>query len=339
MSRGSSIDRNQYTGVDSDFLSLSRMEGNVPQQNVGSRIRDEAPNNYARMTLDGRKRPKPGNNGIEPNIRDGDQHWHDWTCTWRKVGAKGHSQPVTMTGTITRGKKKGQVVDVRLDLTERELLEISSAHEQSHNSVPDSPDSMPSSLPERKDSDCGCGLQEGPHIILLSILAFPFILIASMFASFYFGALTWQNIFNHFYDERTIWHRIFICPLLVIAFPLIIVFLTLGISIYAAFVQLRWSFTNWKDEVGSLEKGFCGWLCGILNLEDCSPYTVVELFDTSDTENGQRQSQHQGRCATLNTEQNSETFLPSRGSITASRDRNSLPTAGGSASHRMESAL
>lgn len=30
--------------------------------------------------------------------------WNDWTSTWRRMGKKGESKPVTMTGTITRGR-------------------------------------------------------------------------------------------------------------------------------------------------------------------------------------------------------------------------------------------
>lgn len=330
--------RNQSSETDPNFINLSTMSENACGQHrrtEGSGVRT----NYTHMTLDGRRRPKQPRIGSGSMPRNVDEQWHDWTSTWRKMGTKGHGQAVTMTGTITRGKKKGHVVDVQLDLTDRELMELSTAHEQSHQSVPDSPDSMPSSGFEPKTSKCGCGLQDGPHVLLLSILSFPFIFIASLFASFYFGALTWQNVFNHFYDERTIWHRIFICPLLVLAFPLIIVLFTLGIAIYAAFVQLRWSFLVWKDEVGSLEKGFYGWLCDKLNLEDCSPYTVVELFDTSDAENGvQSQNEAQSpRVSVLYTEQsNNDSGRPG---TNGNHDRNILPTTGHTRMQRMESSM
>ena len=36
------------------------------------------------------------------------------------------SRYVTLTGTITRGKKKGQMVDIHVTLTEKELQELNS---------------------------------------------------------------------------------------------------------------------------------------------------------------------------------------------------------------------
>lgn len=141
--------------------------------------------------------------------------------------------------------------------------------------------------------------------------------------SFYFGALTWQNLFSHFYDERTIWHRIFICPILVLTFPFFILIFTLGIALYAAFIQLRygcgygtinsykqrcvycrWSFPDWKIEVSSLEKGFYGWLCGAIKFEDCSPYTVIELFGNEDSEQRHQSRRDDGQVEVSYSQEN-----------------------------------
>ena len=44
------------------------------------------------------------------------------------------------------------------------------------------------------------------------------------------------------------------------------------------FLFLRsWSFDVWKDEMNSFEKGFYGWACSVMSMEDCSPYQVIEL--------------------------------------------------------------
>lgn len=159
---------------------------------------------------------------------------------------------------IIPGKRRGEVVDVQLDLTTRELLEISQVESMPSPTV-STPDSLPPSGLQPTSSSCKCGIEagafnlfhimakslirihqfSGPHILLLSIIAFPFIFIASILVSFYFGSLTWQNIFSHYYDERSIWHRIFICPVLVLTFPVFILIFTLGIALYAAFIQLR----------------------------------------------------------------------------------------------------
>jgi len=78
----------------------------------------------------------------------------------------------------------------------------------------------------------------GPHILVLGIICFPFVFIGSSLISFYFGTLTWHNVFNHFYDERTICHRIMLCPLLVLLFPVLIIIFTVPLALYAAFVQV-----------------------------------------------------------------------------------------------------
>lgn len=104
------------------------------------------------------------------------EKWNDWTSTWRKVGNTGHRKDVTLTGTVTRGgfyvsvvseiqiifiilgKKKGQTVDVQLNLTNQELMEIS--HSQDTLDGPSTPGSMSHGV-EGDQEKCGCGLKSG----------------------------------------------------------------------------------------------------------------------------------------------------------------------------------
>lgn len=112
----------------------------------------------------------------------------------------------------------------------------------------------------------------------------------------------------------------------------------------------RWFLPNWKDEVSSLEKGFYGWLCTKLNLEDCSPYLVVELVDTQngvcddDVDGVRNANGDQGdgqNVAVVFTEQershqHARGDGPGRSSNAGS---NALPYVAQHSSRRMESAL
>lgn len=201
--------------------------------------------------------------------------WKDWTSTWRKVGTSSQTKHVTMTGTITRGKKRGQSVDIELDLTEHELTQLSN----NLNEVRSSDSNVTDCDGEENTSHSCCSVKTGLHIIFLGILCFPFVFLAAILVCFYFGLLTWHNVFSYFYDEKTLAHRIFICPLLILIFPIFIILTAFCISIYAAAIQISWSYENWKNEIGSFEKGFYGWLCSWLSIESCSPYSVVVLAD------------------------------------------------------------
>ena len=201
--------------------------------------------------------------------------WKDWTSTWRKVGNSSQTRHVTMTGTITRGKKRGQSVDVELDLTEQELTQLSIPHERSQSHAIQ----MPNQENIQTKSGCICSLNAGLHIIFFGIILMPFVLVGAILVSLYFGLLTWYNIFSYFYDERSMCHRILLCPLLVIFFPVLITVISIFLALYAALVQISWTYDDWKTEIGSFEKGFYGWLCSWLSLESCSPYSVVVLAD------------------------------------------------------------
>ncbi|XP_020389226.1 transmembrane protein 169 [Rhincodon typus] len=178
------------------------------------------------------------------------------------------SRYVTLTGTITRGKKKGQMVDIHVTLTEKELQELAKSKEPLQ--------------PEEKGTKkaCDVGLYRGPHVVIWSLLCAPVVFVLSFVMSFYYGTITWYNIFLVYNEERSFWHKITICPFLIIFYPLLIVAMSVSLAVYTTVTQISWSFGEWWQAVRDLEKGFCGWLSGKLGLEDCSPYSIVELLDS-----------------------------------------------------------
>merc|ERR1719322_154195 len=177
-----------------------------------------------------------------------------------------------MTGTITRGKSLGKSVDVQLDLTERELYQINQSELESNPNL------------IQNQTLKQYYLKNGVHIMFLGVFCFPFVLLASFFISIYFCLLTWQNIFNHVFDGPLL-QRVLICPLMIIFFPLILPGTSLSVAIFAAFVQISWNFDDWKDELNSFEKGFFGWFCYKISLDECSPYDVIEINETVETFN------------------------------------------------------
>lgn len=178
------------------------------------------------------------------------------------------SRYVTLTGTITRGKKKGQMVDIHVTLTDKELQELAKSKEPPKEDVPE------------KKKKCDVGLDRGPHIVLWTIICLPIIFVVSFVVSFYYGTITWYNIFLVYNEERTFWHKITFCPFLIIFYPIIIMVVSFSLGLYSAVAQVAWSFGYWWRAVRDMEKGFCGWLCSKLGLEDCSPYSIVELLDS-----------------------------------------------------------
>ncbi|XP_062257880.1 transmembrane protein 169 [Platichthys flesus] len=190
------------------------------------------------------------------------------------------SRYVTLTGTITRGKKKGQVVDIHVTLTEKELRDLNKSKER-----------LDAECEAGEGSKCNCGLSvcQGPHVVLWSLSCAPVVFLLSFITSFYYGTLTWYNVFLVYNEERTFWHKITICPFLIIFYPMLIMPVALSLALYSAVVQVSWAFGEWWQVVRDFEKGFCGWACGKLGLEDCSPYSIVELLD-SDTVSGTLQS-------------------------------------------------
>lgn len=199
------------------------------------------------------------------------------------------SRYVTLTGTITRGKRKGQMVDIHVNLTDKGLRELARSKEWLDASCQE-PDTIAGGegsgggINSRRRS-CAVGPGQGPHVLLWSVSCLPVVFVLSFITSFFYGTLTWYNVFLVYNEERTFLHKVTLCPVLILTYPPLIVILSLGMAFYAAFAQLSWVFAEWWLAVRDLEKGFCGWACGKMGLEDCAPYSVVELLD-SDTLSG-----------------------------------------------------
>ncbi|XP_070535428.1 transmembrane protein 169-like [Ptychodera flava] len=170
--------------------------------------------------------------------------------TTSSVGTKS----ITLTGTIRRGKKTQDIVQVTISEDNLKAL--------THEDTPD---------------DCVWGFDKGLHILFFSLLCIPVAFIASFVVSGYLGTITWYGVFVHYYDDKGIAYRILLCPVLIIFYPPAIVLLTLGIALYAAFIQISWFFTSWKRDFTDWEKGFYGWLCSKLHLEEFCAYDVVEV--------------------------------------------------------------
>lgn len=175
---------------------------------------------------------------------------------------------LTMTGTIKRGKKKGQCLDVQLNISRDELEKINSTALM-----------MQKANDETKKSCCVCSLASGIHILLLSLLSLPFVVVITSIYAFYVGTITWYNMFTYFNEEKSYLHKLLMSPLLIIAYPIGILLCTIGLAIYSGIVQISTKFVKWSNEIADIEKGFYGWLCNFLHLSDCSPYEVVILTD------------------------------------------------------------
>ncbi|CAG5131156.1 unnamed protein product [Candidula unifasciata] len=178
----------------------------------------------------------------------------------RRAGASPEAQHVTMRGTITRGNSVGQPVKVQLDLTETEFLRLTSQEPQI-----------------KEDFKCGCGRSRGPHIILWSLLCIPVAIAISLCIAFYNGAMAWYNLIIYFSEERTVFHKVVLCPVIILTFPVTVGVSALLISVVAAAMQISWSWHRWLAEIHDGEKGFYGWFCGQIGLPACSPYQVVVL--------------------------------------------------------------
>lgn len=188
---------------------------------------------------------------------------------------------VTMTGTIKRGKKKGTTMDMKVNISREELDEIESSIKD-HKANDD-------------DDDCFFSASKGPHVLVMSLALVPIVFVVSAANSFYMGTMTWYNILVVLSEKRSIFHKVFISPFWIIFYPFLILPAVMGLGVYAAFAQISWGYDRWRRAIPDWEKGFYGWLCCILHMEECSPYEVVVLTDV------QQGDDHQSQKCTADT--------------------------------------
>ncbi|XP_059472443.1 transmembrane protein 169 [Neocloeon triangulifer] len=174
---------------------------------------------------------------------------------------------LTLTGTIKRGRKAGQNVDVKLNMSREELEIIEAA------------------IMEKNPKENPCF---GIHIFIFSVFCIPFITVAAIVYNFYMGTLTWYNIFTHFSNgySKIFCSKIIFPPFIILLYPIFIVSASLLLGLYAGVVQVSFDLIRWKTQVQDLEKGFFGSMCSALKLEDCSPYEVVILMDIRQDNSG-----------------------------------------------------
>ncbi|XP_025080550.1 transmembrane protein 169-like [Pomacea canaliculata] len=176
----------------------------------------------------------------------------------RRLPNQPGQQIVTVPGTIQHGNQAGQSVDIHLELSGAEFCRLTSRD---------------TAAPGK----CSCGTKQGPHITLLSVLFIPFSWVSSLCVAFYYGAMSWYNFYIYFSEEKTIWHKISICPFLILSFPLSVGLSAIGIALFACIIQLSWCFDTWLKEIRDFEKGFYAWFCNFVGLAQCSPYEIIIL--------------------------------------------------------------
>ncbi|RUS90048.1 hypothetical protein EGW08_002161 [Elysia chlorotica] len=186
----------------------------------------------------------------------------------KRPGSTSDGQRVTLTGTVMRGNSVGQPVEVQLELTDTEFHRLTTR--------------APPPRHHRHLHPRSLGLRHGPHVTAWSLLCMPAALLYSFGSAFFNGAMTWYNLIVYLSEERSasLVHRVLLCPLVILSFPLTVGLSCLFLAIAAMFMQISWSWHSWWLEFSDGEKGFYGWVCSKVGLPDCSPYQVVVLDDT-----------------------------------------------------------
>lgn len=253
-------DQNESSSATPNSLSQTQSENSFEMGNMTDSLKNSA------------KRKKRVN--IVPGILESENT--DTEITALRIESEGSISPecsltdnsrdgyLTMTGTIKRGKKKGQNVDVKLNISREELEIIEAAI------VAEEYNKMDISK---------CSLYNGPHIFLFSLICIPFVACISALYSFYMGTMAWYNVFSHVTENFNWIKKAVLAPIVILAYPFLIVIFTMGLGLYAGIVQLTFSAANWWKDVCDFEKGFYGWLCNTLGMSECSPYEVVVLMD------------------------------------------------------------
>lgn len=116
-------------------------------------------------------------------------------------------------------------MQVQLQLTEGELCKLQQSYVEDEDKI---------------DDGCVWGLDKGLHIILLTILCVPFAFLASTAMSFYIGTIAWYNVYLNLSEERTVWHKVFLCPILILSFPIFIVLTAVCVGLFASIIQVSY---------------------------------------------------------------------------------------------------
>lgn len=127
-----------------------------------------------------------GGPGVAMTLREGVLE----STNEKSLLVKGSAGFLTVTGTIKRGRNKGEVFDVQLKMNRDRLAKIEKE------------------IQERKEDQCCCGLTRGLHVLLFSLLLTPFLWLFCTFYAFYMGTLTWYNIFIYYNEQRTCCHTV-----------------------------------------------------------------------------------------------------------------------------------
>ena len=64
-------------------------------------------------------------------------------------------------------------------------------------------------------------------------------------------------------------------PLVLLAYPLWIVPVTLALGVYGAGAQVSWYYDSWSMSLAAPDGGFFYWACDAVGLGECAPYQVI----------------------------------------------------------------